>query len=104
MADRRGRRAQDHPTTKTKCTGTLILQYSKFFATFGAIFGSLHGNGGGLENALTKRYAGWQTVEAIAMLDSDLGAICDRVLTKDINPTPLSGRQEVLENYVNRFL
>ena len=59
---------------------------------------------GGLENALTKRYAGWQTVEAISMLDSDLGAICDRVLTKDINPTPLSGRQEVLENYVNRLV
>ena len=59
---------------------------------------------GGLENALTDRYAGWQTVDSIAMLDSDLDAICERVLAKDINPTPRSGRQEILENYVNRFV
>ena len=59
---------------------------------------------GGLENALTDRYAGWQTVDSIAMLNSDLDAICERVLAKDINPTPRSGRQEILENYVNRFV
>ena len=59
---------------------------------------------GGLENALTDRYAGWQTVDSIAMLDSDLDAICERVLAKDINPKPRSGRQEILENYVNRFV
>jgi xylose isomerase len=59
---------------------------------------------GGLENALTERYAGWQTADSIAMLDSDLDTICDRVLAKDINPTPRSGRQEILENHVNRFV
>ena len=59
---------------------------------------------GGLENALTERYAGWQTADSIAMLDSDLDAICDRVLAKHINPTPRSGRQEILENHVNRFV
>jgi xylose isomerase len=59
---------------------------------------------GGLEDALAERYAGWQTDDAITLLNSDLGAICDRVLTKDINPTPRSGRQEILENYVNRFV
>ena len=59
---------------------------------------------GGLEEALTERYAGWKTERAIAMLDSDLGAICDWVVKEDINPTPRSGQQEILENYINRFV
>ncbi|MCB1332926.1 MAG: xylose isomerase [Roseivivax sp.] len=59
---------------------------------------------GGLEAALAERYAGWQTAEAKAMLDSDLGAIAQRVLDEGINPRPRSGRQEILENYVNRFV
>ncbi|SMC55145.1 xylose isomerase [Primorskyibacter flagellatus] len=59
---------------------------------------------GGLEDALTTRYAGWQTESAQEMLNSDLGTIFDRVLAEDINPQPRSGRQEILENYVNRFV
>ena len=59
---------------------------------------------GGLEDALNERYAGWQTAEAKAMLESDLGSITKRVLDQDINPEPRSGRQEILENYINRFV
>ena len=59
---------------------------------------------GGLEDALAGRYAGWQTDSAKAMLQSNLGDIFDRVLAEDINPQPHSGRQEILENYVNRFV
>ncbi|WP_116597798.1 xylose isomerase [Primorskyibacter marinus] len=59
---------------------------------------------GGLEDALTTRYAGWQTESAQEMLNSDLETIFDRVLAEDINPQPHSGRQEILENYVNRFV
>ncbi|WP_323767162.1 xylose isomerase [Antarctobacter sp.] len=59
---------------------------------------------GGLETALADRYAGWDTPGAQAMLDSDLGAIQDRVLAEGINPEPRSGRQERLENWVNRFV
>ncbi|KUF09411.1 xylose isomerase [Pseudoponticoccus marisrubri] len=59
---------------------------------------------GGLEAALAERYAGWQRPEAQAMLDSDLAAIQARVLDEGINPAPRSGRQERLENYVNRFV
>ncbi|MEX0317380.1 MAG: xylose isomerase [Ruegeria sp.] len=59
---------------------------------------------GGLDAALAERYAGWDTPEAQAMLTSDLGTISDRVLAKGINPEPRSGRQEMLENYVNRFV
>ena len=58
---------------------------------------------GGLENALTERYSGWDSPEAQAMLESDIDAICQRVLENGVNPTPKSGRQEILENYVNRF-
>ncbi|QDY68501.1 xylose isomerase [Qingshengfaniella alkalisoli] len=59
---------------------------------------------GGLEDALKDRYAGWEKPEAKAMLDSSLDAIFDRVVSENINPQPQSGRQEVLENYVNRFV
>lgn len=59
---------------------------------------------GGLEAALTNRYAGWSTDEAQQMLASDLDQIAARVLAQNINPEPRSGRQEILENYVNRFV
>jgi xylose isomerase len=38
------------------------------------------------------------------MLGSDLEEITQLVLQKNINPQPRSGNQEILENYVNRFL
>ena len=59
---------------------------------------------GGLEDALKARYAGWETLAAQAMLDSDLDTITARVLSENVNPEPRSGRQEALENYVNRFV
>ena len=60
---------------------------------------------GGLEDALTERYAGWQTDSAKDMLENaTLDSITARVLEQDINPQPRSGRQEILENYVNRFV
>jgi xylose isomerase len=59
---------------------------------------------GGLEQALDERYAGWQSEGARAMLGSDLASIQKRVLDERIEPEPRSGRQERLENYVNRFV
>ena len=59
---------------------------------------------GGLEKALADRYAGWATPEAKAMLDSDFDSIFARVHGGEIAPEPRSGRQEQLENYVNRFV
>jgi xylose isomerase len=59
---------------------------------------------GGLERALSERYAGWQSPQAQAMLASDLDSIAARVLAEGVNPEPRSGRQERLENYVNRFV
>ncbi len=59
---------------------------------------------GGLDTAMSERYAGWEAPEAQAMLTSDLAAIAQRVQDETINPEPRSGRQEQLENYVNRFV
>jgi len=60
---------------------------------------------GGLESALSERYAGWNTVDAKEMLSTGtLESIAARVLHKNTNPQPVSGRQEILENYVNRFV
>ncbi|SEF81023.1 xylose isomerase [Jhaorihella thermophila] len=58
----------------------------------------------GLESALRDRYDGWDTPRAQAMLNSDLQTIFDRILADGIEPHPRSGRQEMLENYVNRFV
>jgi xylose isomerase len=59
---------------------------------------------GKLEAARAERYAGWESDAAKAMLASDLGAIAARVEAEGINPQPRSGRQERLENLVNRYL
>ncbi len=57
---------------------------------------------GKLEQARNERYAGWdQTSE---LLNGDLASIQDRVLQDNVNPQPRSGRQERLENLVNRYL
>ena len=59
---------------------------------------------GRLETARTERYADWDSAEGQALLHSDLEQISARVVAEDINPEPKSGRQERLENLVNRFL
>ena len=59
---------------------------------------------GRLEAARTERYAGWDSTAGQALLRSDLEQISARVVADDINPEPKSGRQERLENLVNRFL
>ena len=58
---------------------------------------------GKLEQARSERYAGWDTAEGQALLESDLTSISELVTEKDINPEPRSGRQERLENLVNRY-
>jgi len=59
---------------------------------------------GKLEAARDARYAGWESAEGKALLNSDLESITKKVLDKDISPEPRSGRQERLENLVNRYL
>jgi len=59
---------------------------------------------GKLEAARTDRYAGWDLAANKALLSSDLASVENMVRTNDINPAPKSGRQERLENLVNRYL
>jgi len=59
---------------------------------------------GKLEAARGARYAGWDTKENQGMLSSDLASIEANVRSAAINPEPRSGRQERLENLVNRYL
>ncbi|MEL6619667.1 MAG: xylose isomerase [Pseudomonadota bacterium] len=59
---------------------------------------------GPLEDARADRYAGWDRPSAQTMLQGGLQDCFDRVLADDINPTPQSGRQERLENIVNRYV
>lgn len=60
---------------------------------------------GGLETARAARYAGWDESSAQALMkDATLDSITKDVVARGINPQPRSGRQEVLENYVSRFV
>ena len=59
---------------------------------------------GALEAARAERYAGWDSAEAKAMLAGTLEDIAARVEAEGIEPAPRSGRQERLENIVNRYL
>ena len=61
---------------------------------------------GEFDMLMDERYAGWNQPGAAAMLKGDrtLEQISDWVLAENINPKPRSGRQEYLENLVNRFV
>ncbi|MUZ63860.1 xylose isomerase [Agrobacterium vitis] len=58
-----------------------------------------------LSAPLANRYAGWNSDGAKAMLASGtLESIAARVEGENINPQPVSGQQELLENVVNRYV
>ena len=59
-----------------------------------------------LSEPLEERYAGWNSAEARAMLSGErsLDDIAARVVSDKIEPEPRSGRQEWLENVVNRYV
>ena len=59
-----------------------------------------------LEQLKQDRYAGWSGEFGQAILKGELSMseISDRVLAEQIEPQPSSGRQEKLENLVNRYI
>ena len=61
---------------------------------------------GGLDAALSDRYRDWSSHEAQKVLSGGyrLEQIADYVEEAGLNPDPRSGRQEILENFVNRFV
>jgi len=59
---------------------------------------------GELEAAREARYAGWDTPQAKAILDGGLDTCFENIMNNPTSPEPQSGRQERLENLVNRFI
>jgi xylose isomerase len=61
---------------------------------------------GTLETMRAARYAGWQGELGQGILDGStlLEVLAGRVLAGEIDPTPVSGRQEQLENVVNQAI
>ena len=61
---------------------------------------------GALERLRAERYAGWSGELGRSILSGAvaLDALADRVHVGDIDPSPVSGRQELLENIVNRAI
>lgn len=61
---------------------------------------------GALTKPLAERYAGWDSAEGQAILSGGrtLATLADRALSTNVNPQPRSGRQEYLENVVNRYV
>jgi len=59
-----------------------------------------------LSDELTQRYSGWDKPSAASYMDSSasLESIAASVEANDVNPVPVSGRQEALENLVNRYI
>jgi len=61
---------------------------------------------GTLDSFCDDRYQGWQAEYYQQVLNGDvtLTQIAERVEQTDLNPSPVSGRQEYLENVINRFV
>lgn len=61
---------------------------------------------GTLDRARQERYAGWDgdLGERIRARDTDLTTLADLATDQGVDPTPVSGRQEWLENEVNRVI
>ena len=61
---------------------------------------------GTVDTFIDNRYSGWDSAESQKILDGkvSLEELATRVEKEDINPEPVSGRQEYLENQVNRFV
>lgn len=63
-------------------------------------------DGGTISAALTERYSGWsgQLGSGILTGGESLASLAARVTAGEIDPVPVSGRQELLENRVNRVI
>ncbi|RME61863.1 MAG: xylose isomerase [Alphaproteobacteria bacterium] len=61
---------------------------------------------GTLDAARASRYEGWKSARgrAVFAADASLSGLADRVLAQALDPRPVSGRQEKLENLINRFV
>jgi xylose isomerase len=61
---------------------------------------------GKLEALVDERYAGWEGTLGQDILAGklSLARLSERALSQKIDPAPRSGRQEMLENWIQRYL
>ena len=61
---------------------------------------------GELAGIVKKRYAGWQSKLGSAILEGKvtLEAVADGAVAEAIQPQPRSGRQELIENILGRYV
>jgi xylose isomerase len=59
---------------------------------------------GRLDAIKTERYAGWDGPLGAKIGGLDLAGIADLAVNEAFDPTPRSGRQERIENLINRFI
>jgi xylose isomerase len=61
---------------------------------------------GRMEQAIAARYAGWTAPQAQAILAGQvsLDSLAAQVLAAGVDPRPVSGRQEYMENLLNTFI
>ncbi|MNN07921.1 Xylose isomerase [compost metagenome] len=59
-----------------------------------------------LQRLKDQRYAGWKQPfgQAVMAGDFNLESLAEHAFTNELNPQAVSGRQEMLENIVNRYL
>ncbi len=63
-------------------------------------------NNGTLEAARDRRYAGWRGSQGAKIMDrsTTLASLADDAVAADLDPAPVSGRQEALENHINQMI
>jgi xylose isomerase len=61
---------------------------------------------GALEKSRSERYAAWDTQFGRSLLagEQSLSDLHRHVLDQELDPAPVSGRQEALESIVNRYI
>jgi xylose isomerase len=61
---------------------------------------------GALEDARDARYAGWSSDLGTEIMEgsASLAGLEERVASGEIDPTPVSGRQEEFENLINNTI
>lgn len=59
-----------------------------------------------LQKVVNQRYAGWASSlgQQILLGQTSLADLAQRVETQGVDPQPISGQQEYLENLVNHYI
>ena len=59
---------------------------------------------GRIDAIKAERYAGWDGEFGQKLAGLDLAGIADLAVSSNLDPKPRSGRQERIENLINRFI